>query len=89
MWGIDFEDEALRDIEKLSPSVREQVLNKLEWLQENFSAIAPLPLGGEWRGFYKLRVGDYRVIYDIRWSSSRLIVAVVKHRSQAYQRRRR
>lgn len=88
-WTVDFDDEALDDLKRLSPAVREQVFSKLEWLRENFFAITPLPLGGEWRGFYKLRVGDYRAIYDIRWSSTRLIVVVVDHRSRVYRRKRR
>lgn len=88
-WSVDFEDEALGDMARLSPAIREQVFSKLEWLRRNFSAVSPIPLGGEWRGLYKLRVSDYRVIYDIRWSSCRLVVVVVDHRSRAYRRKSR
>ena len=87
-WSVDFEDEALRDMETLSSSTRKQVFDKIEWFRGHFSEINPLSLGGEWRGFYKLRVGDYRVIYDIRWSSNHLIVVVVEHRSCVYRRKR-
>lgn len=88
-WNILFEDEAIGDLERLSRPVREQVFDKLEWFRNHFLEINPLPLGGQWRGFYKLRVGDYRVIYDIKWSVSRLIVIVVEHRSRAYRRKPR
>ncbi len=65
-WGVDFEDEANDDLEKISPTVRNQILDKLEWFRSHFGEVSPIPLGGELRGFFKLRVGDYRVIYDIR-----------------------
>ncbi len=88
-WSVDFEDEALTDLKRLTSIVREDVLGKLEWLRAHFTEVSPIPLGAEWRGFYKLRVGDYRVIYDIHWSSCRMIVVVVEHRSRAYRRKRR
>lgn len=87
-WSVDFEDGALADLEKLSPTIRESVLDKLEWFRTHFSEVNPIPLGGEWRGFYKLRVGDYRAIYDIKWSVCRLIIVIVEHRSRAYRRKR-
>jgi len=36
------------------------LLRKLEWLRENFSLITPEPLKGEFKGLFKLRIGDYR-----------------------------
>lgn len=86
-WSVDFEDGASDDLEKVSSAVRNQILDKLEWLRSHFLEVNPIPLGGEWCGFFKLRVGDYRIIYDIRWSSHHLIVVVVEHRSRAYKRR--
>lgn len=87
-WDLYFEDNALQDLDGLSLSAREQVLEKLEWIRNHFSEMHPIPLGGAFRGFFKLRVGDYRVLYDIRWSSHRLIVVVVEHRSRVYRRKR-
>ncbi|MCZ8127974.1 MAG: type II toxin-antitoxin system RelE/ParE family toxin [Microcystis sp. LE19-114.1B] len=58
------------------------MLNKIEWLAINFEQITPLPLTREWSGFYKLRVGDYRVIYEFD-RESRIIIRV-GHRSEVY-----
>ncbi|WP_230400971.1 type II toxin-antitoxin system RelE/ParE family toxin [Microcystis aeruginosa] len=44
--------------------------------------MTPLPLTREWSGFYKLRVGDYRVIYEFD-RESRIIIRV-GHRSEVY-----
>lgn len=88
-WRIEIEKDAIRDLEKISSAFRQNILEKLDWLQKNFSEITPAPLGGEWKGFYKLRVGDYRVIYDVNWSTYRIIVVVVDHRSCVYRRKRK
>nr|WP_232023874.1 type II toxin-antitoxin system RelE/ParE family toxin [Microcystis viridis] len=44
--------------------------------------MTPLPLTREWSGFYKLRVGDYRVIYEFDRESR--IIIIVGHRSEVY-----
>ena len=56
---MTFEPESITDLDNLAQVVRLRILNKIEWLSINFEQIAPLPLTGEWSGFYKLKVGDY------------------------------
>ena len=36
-------------------------------------------------GFYKLRVGDWRVIYEVDPARCTLVVHAVKHRREAYR----
>lgn len=88
-WKVEFDIGTADDLNRLSPVIRRGVLAKLQWLEQNFDSITPQPLGGIWRGFYKLRVNDYRVIYDIKWDSFILIVVIIGHRSQIYKRKMR
>lgn len=51
-------------------------------------AISPRPVGAKklvGREYYRIRVGDYRVIYDIQ--DQKLIILVIKiaHRSKVYK----
>ena len=39
---------------------------------------------GEWEGDWRLRVGEYRVIYEIDDRAHRVIIIRVRHRSEAY-----
>ena len=41
------------------------------------------PMRGEWQGCYRLRVGDYRVIF--RYVDDGLEILTVGHRSEVYQ----
>jgi mRNA interferase RelE/StbE len=61
---VEYETEALADLEKLTKAVCERIVNKINWLAKNFEEITPQPLTADLSGFYKLRVGDYRVIYE-------------------------
>lgn len=36
-------------------------------------------------GAYKLRVGDYRIIFDVEWEREVLIVLTLGHRSSVYR----
>lgn len=42
------------------------------------------PLRGRLRGLYSLRVGSYRIIYQLSDDDSAVRVAAIRHRSTAY-----
>jgi len=44
-----------------------------------------MPLSENWAGFYKLRVGDYRVIYSLDETISVLWIEKVGHRRDIYE----
>ena len=81
-YSVTFEPESITDLDLITDFIRLRILNKIAWLAINFEQITPLPLTREWSGFYKLRVGDYRVIYEFD-RESRIIIRV-GHRSEVY-----
>ncbi|WP_233467234.1 type II toxin-antitoxin system RelE family toxin [Dolichospermum flos-aquae] len=46
--------------------------------------MTPLSLTGQWSGFYKLRVGDYRVIYELDIEEQLIIIIRIGHRREIY-----
>jgi len=42
-------------------------------------------LTGQWAGMYKLRVGDYRVVYDVSHERELITVYIVRHRREVYK----
>ena len=83
MLQLKFTTEASEDLAKLDKSAARQVYRKLIWLAEKFDLIAPEPLSGEWKGVYKLRVGDYRALYT--FDNTQLIVHFIRHRREVYK----
>ncbi len=51
-WQFEITDIGEEDLAKLSPDVGKRILEKLKWLIGNFEDIAPVPLGGNWHGFF-------------------------------------
>ena len=88
MYSIDFTREAIEDLEKLDASVRERVLEKIKWFRENFESVIPLPLGGKWRGFFKLRVGDWRIVYNVDLGKNIITIHRIDHRTRVYKRKK-
>lgn len=83
-YELLYSEEALDGFRKIDRDVGERVRKKLAWLAENADETHHALLSGNWSGFYKLRVGDYRVIYDIDTEARHIIIERVRHRRDAY-----
>jgi mRNA interferase RelE/StbE len=81
---VIYEPEAFADLEKLSQDVRKRIVSKIDWLAENFEQISPQPLSNNLSGFFKLRVGDYRVIYEFSDAEQIILIERVGHRRAIY-----
>lgn len=86
-WSLDFDSEAAKDLAKMDGSGKRRIIYKLDWLLENFDNLLPQPLSAELRDFYKLRVGDWRVVYKINWSKKLITVCYVDWRDKVYKKR--
>jgi mRNA interferase RelE/StbE len=80
-------DAAVRDLARLDRPVARRIVQRINWLASNFGTIRPEVLAGDLAGFYKLRVGDYRVIYEALDAEQMLLVHAVGHRREIYRRR--
>jgi mRNA interferase RelE/StbE len=60
------------------------VLKRLRWLAENFDSLKPESLTGPFSGLLKLRIGDYRVVYQADRANKVLTVRLVGHRREIY-----
>ena len=46
-----------------------------------------LPLSNKWQGFYKLRIGDWRVIYDVNKNLKEISIYRIENRDKVYKRK--
>lgn len=85
-YRVEVAPAAVRQLRKLNPDARRRVQAAVELLadQPRPSAAKKLVGGdGEWR----VRTGDYRIIYEIRDDALLVLVVAVGHRRDIYQRR--
>ena len=85
-FSVEFAPAATRDLKRLDPAIRLQLLRASAILGESphpgLTARIKLLVGIS-PPHYRLRVGDYRIIYRIE--GSRVLVLRVAHRREAYR----
>ena len=83
-YSISFVRSARKELESLSDQLIRRVLPKIESLSRN-----PRPSGGKKlkgsNDLWRIRVGEYRVVYSIVDREVRVEVIAIRHRSQAYE----
>ena len=82
MAKIEWNEDAIKDLAKLDKPVAERILKKIDWLSNNFEKIIPEPLIGQFKGTFKLRIGDWRVVYTIQGQI--LVIQFIGHRRDIY-----
>jgi mRNA interferase RelE/StbE len=78
---------ASRDLERLDKPTGRRIVQRINWLAANLDIIRLEALTGELAGLYKLRVGDYRVIYEVLWDEETIVIHAIGHRREIYRRR--
>ncbi|MCL4265218.1 MAG: type II toxin-antitoxin system RelE/ParE family toxin [Anaerolineae bacterium] len=85
MFEIRLLDTAVQDLAKLDQAVARRIVSRLRWLGENMRQVRREPLTGNLTGFYKFRVGDYRIIYQILEAEQVIMVHQIGHRREVYR----
>ena len=83
-YKVVFKPSVEKDLRVLPQSVVERVFKKIEALQnEPFSRQSTKLAGAE--HLYRIRIGDYRVIYSVDNNLKQVIVHYVRHRREVYR----
>ena len=83
MTRISYKVSASRDLKHLDKARVESLLRQLTEALSSDSDVG-MSLKGEFKGMYKLRIGDYRVIYA-KTGRETVVVLRIGHRSKAYE----
>ena len=83
MHKLEWTENAIEDLQKLDRFITQRILKKITWFSQHFDNIIPEPLSGDFIGTYKLRIGDWRVVYTIE--EDVIIVQAIGHRREVYR----
>lgn len=87
-WRIEFDPAAVDELTKLDRAVQKRIIKVL---RERISPLDdPRSIGEALRGkqlggFWKYRIGDYRLICDIRDNVILILVLRIGHRREVYR----
>ena len=82
-YRIEFRPAALRELREIDRSTQPRIQGAISLLAKDPRPPASRPLRG--RDGYRLRVGDYRIIYTSDDGVLLIVVVTVGHRRDVYQ----
>lgn len=88
MWRLVFSKKADKQLSKLNPGVRKVIVS---WLLKNLDGCEDprrhgKPLKGDRSGAWRYRIGDYRVLCEIRDDELVVLALEIGHRRSVYER---
>jgi len=83
IYAVEFTKSAQKELSKLPIEVSIRIAKAILKLSENprIGSVRPMVGVSSWR----LRVGDYRVIYDISDNTFTILIIRVRHRKEVYK----
>lgn len=85
-WIIEFAPAAEKLLARMDTATERRVLTFLRKRVASHPDPKQLaePLRGQWRGYYRFRIGDYRVICQFHDNTMVLLVVTLGHRRDIY-----
>ena len=91
--SVEFHPAAKKELGKLNIQIKVFIIESLEFFIDNYSESYEITLlkssklkrlKGKWKGFYRLRLRSYRIIYEK--IDNRLVIHIVRiaHRKEVY-----
>jgi mRNA interferase RelE/StbE len=86
-WTVEISDVAERQLRKLDRQVQRRIF---DWFHDRIEGSKNPrhfgePLKGDRAGFWRYRIGDYRVLCDIQDEQVVVLVLTVGHRRKVYR----
>ena len=80
-FSISFDKEAVKFLERLPKNISDRVIEKFEQIKEN-----PFRYLEHYEGdYYKLRIGDFRILIDLDFVNKWIIIEVFDIRGRVYK----
>lgn len=81
-YTIELTPRAEKDFLLLDKPVAQHAANRIDWLSQNAETIIHIPLKGQFKDVFKLRIGDWRTLYSLNRESQIITIYAVRHRSE-------
>ncbi len=85
-YSVHFVHSARKEFERLPKKIQDRVVEALHLLQHNprSELLKVKKLKGT-DALYRIRLGDYRIVYDVRHEQLVIVVIALGHRREVYR----
>ena len=82
---IEFKKSAAKALRKIPKFDQKRIADKIDSFSENLPDPAITKMKGD-NPFHRIRVGDYRIIYEIHGDILLIVILKIGHRKEVYRR---
>lgn len=83
-YSLHFKPSLQKDFRRLPPHILQRILENIEELPTTPFPRGAVKLSGADR-LFRIRVGDYRIIYEVDTVTQQVIIHYVRHRREVYR----
>jgi len=83
-YSISFKPSVEKDLRPLSKTLVARVMERIERLKTDPFPHQAIKLSGTER-LYRIRVGDYRTVYEVDTQAKQIMIHYVRHRREVYR----
>ena len=87
IWSVELSKSSLKALERLGKIASSRILDGLQELEDTKNPLRHKdvrPLEGKLKGFYRLRVGEYRIIFELDSENRRIGLLAIVPRGKGY-----
>ena len=86
LYRIEFNKRVKKDFRSINPQDIQRIKTQIAQLSENPRPVGYKNLKGQNNDYYRIRIGNYRVIYTIEDDVLLIVVIRVGHRKEIYNK---
>lgn len=84
-YRVEIAESAMRALSKIQKRDRLKILEKIDTLEQDPSPTGSVKLKGYKEALYRIRSGDYRIVYSIKQEVLIVLVVDIGHRREIYR----
>ena len=84
-YRVEFKRSAAKALKKIPKSDQRRIRDRIDSLAENLPESATTKMKGD-NPFHRIKVGDYRIIYEVHSDILVIMVLKIGHRKEVYRR---
>ncbi len=83
-YKILIEKKAEKDLEKIPKELQIKIISKILELKDSPKLNARKISGSN--NYYRIRIGDYRAVYEINNKRREIVLFIIRHRNKVYRK---
>ena len=85
MFLVELSSKSKQFLKKVDSKLRNRILQKIKLLKINPVLSDSKKIIGD-SSVFRIRVGNYRILYEIKWSEKIILIVIIDKRSRVYNR---